>query len=123
MIVGNFGENEESIDETIDLISRIKPRSSIGAALLMLLPGTDVYKEAVEKGFITDDYWLESDEMAYNLMEHSLDELKTLRKRLMWGIAKSKKGIRPKVTYLLKSIFYEYPVLSIFRSLVPKQLR
>jgi len=123
LIVGNMGEDEESIDETIELISRIQPRSSIGAALLMLLPGTDVYKEAVEKGFIKEDFWLDSDAIAYNLMEHSLPELKKLRKRLMWGIAKSKKGIKPKITYLLKSVFYEFPILAIFRSFVPKKLR
>ena len=123
LMVGSPGESEATIDETIDLIERIKPRSSIGANILWLLPGTAVYENAVRNGHISEDYWLESDNVPYNLQEHSLDKLKKLRSRLMLGIARKKGGLGPLATYCLKEMYYRYPFLSIFRSLVPGRLR
>jgi len=123
LMVGCPGEDESTIDETIDLIGRIKPRSSIGANILWLLPGTAFYEDAVKNGYISKDYWLESSEVPYNLQEHSLEELKALRRRLMFGIARKKGGLSPLVTYYLKIMYYKYPFLSIFRSLVPRKLR
>jgi len=123
LMVGSPGEDESTIDETIELIGHIKPRSSIGANILWLLPGTTVYEDAVKNGHISEDYWLESDDVPYNLQEHSFEELKKFRKRLMRGIAKKKGGFKPLCTFYLKQLYYNYPFLSIFRSLVPKQFR
>lgn len=123
LMVGNPGENEATIDETIDLVAKINPQSSIGASLLWLLPGTEVYEKAVQAGFISEKYWLEHDDVPYNTQEHSLPELEWLRNRLMAGIAKSRPGIGPRLTYLLKRIYYKYPFLSVLRGLVPKSLR
>jgi hypothetical protein len=120
-MVGNPGENEATIDETIDLIGRIKPRANLGANLLWLLPGTAVYDEAVKIGYFTEDYWLESDDIPYNLQEHSLDELEALRKRLMFGIARKEGGINPLIAYFLKQVYYRYPFLSLFRSWMPRR--
>jgi anaerobic magnesium-protoporphyrin IX monomethyl ester cyclase len=123
LMVGNKGENENTIDETIDLIKKINPRSSIGANLLWLLPGTEVYRNAVKNNHISDDYWLENDNVPYNTQEYSLKDLNKLRNRLMSGIAKSRAGIRPRITYFLKRLYYKYPYLSIFRSFVPQSLK
>lgn len=123
LMIGCPGEDESTIDETIELIGDIKPRSSIGANILWLLPGTAVYEDAVNKGYINEDYWLESDDIPYNLQEHSLEKLKELRKRLMLGIARKKGGFRPLVIYYLKRLYYNYPFLSVFRSLVPRKFR
>lgn len=120
LMVGCPGEDESTIDETIELIGRIKPRSSIGANILWLLPGTAVYEDAVKNGYISEDYWLESNDVPYNLQEHSQEKLEALRRRLMLGIARRKGGLRPRVTYYLKILYYNYPFLSIFRSLVPR---
>lgn len=123
LMVGCPGEDESTIDETIELIGRIKPRSSIGANILWLLPGTAIYEDAVKKGCISEDYWLESNEVPYNLQEHSLEKLEALRRRLMFGIARKKEGLMPLLTYYLKRVYYKYPFLSVFRSFVPKQFR
>ena len=123
LMVGCPGEDESTIDETIDLIACIKPRSSIGASILWLLPGTAIYEAAVRNGHISEDFWLKSDEVPFNLQEHSLKKLEALRRRLMLGIAKKKGGLSPRVAYYLKSIYYKYPSLSVFRSLVPRQFR
>lgn len=123
LMVGSPGENESTIDETIDLIGRIRPRSSIGATILWLLPGTSVYEDAVRNGYIGDDYWLEHDDVPYNQQEHSLDKLKALRNRLMLGIARQKGDSGSFATYCLKRLYYNYPFLSVFRSLLPRKFR
>lgn len=123
LMVGNKGETRDTIDETIELIGTIRPHSSIGASILWLLPGTDVFCKAKESGFIDDNYWLMSNDVPYNLQEYSYRELFELRQRLMHGIAKKKGGIAPMVNFYLKSIYYRYPFLSRLRSLVPDWLR
>jgi anaerobic magnesium-protoporphyrin IX monomethyl ester cyclase len=123
LMVGNKGETLGTIDETIEMTGIINPHSSIGATMLWLLPGTRVFDEARENGFIDDGYWLRSDDVPYNLQEYSYRELFGLRQRLMRGIAKQKSGITPMVSFYLKSVFYRYPVLSFMRSLIPDRLR
>ncbi len=123
LMVGNKGETTDTIDATIQLAGTIMPHSSIGATILWLLPGTRVFREARESGFIDDEYWLKSDDVPYNLQEYSYQELFLLRKRLMLGIARQKGGIIPMISYYLKSIYYQYPFLSILRSFIPNSLR
>jgi radical SAM superfamily enzyme YgiQ (UPF0313 family) len=123
LMVGCPGEDESTIDETIEVIGRIKPRSSIGANILWLLPGTAVYDDAIKNGHISEDYWLKFDDVPYNLQEHSMEKLEELRRRLMLGIARKKGGLRPLAIYYFKRLYYNYPILSIFRSLVPRQFR
>lgn len=118
LMVGNAGENEETIDQTIETIGNIKPDASIGAGLVWFLPGTSAYDEAVKNGYINDDVWLKSDRTIYNLQEHSYKELCKLRWRLMSGIARKKGGIAPRIICYVKNIFYNYPFLSFLRSLV-----
>jgi len=123
LIVGCPGEDESTVDETIELMDTIKPRSSIGATILWLLPGTKVYKEAVEKGIINDSYWLDSDDVPYNKMEHSIKKLKKLRRRLLKSMARKRGGIKVRITYYLKEIYYEYPFLSRFRLFFRRRFR
>lgn len=123
LMVGNKGEALATINATIDMVGVIKPYLSTGASLLWLLPGTKSYSEARAKGFISDDYWLTSDDVPHNLQEHSYKELCKLRQILMKGIAKKKGGFVPMLSYYLKSTFYRFPVLSVFRALIPSWLR
>ena len=122
LMVGCPGEDEVTIDETIELVGRIKPLS-LGANILWLLPGTALYEDAVKNEFISENYWLKSDEIPYNLQEYSLKPLEKLRTRLMIGIARAKGGNHSRINCLLKVLYYKYPILSIFRSLVPRQFR
>jgi len=123
LMVGNIGEDESTINETIEMIGKIKPWSSIGATILWLLPGTKEYDDALKSGHITDDFWLNSNDVPYNLQEYSYKELFNLRKRLMLGIAKKKGGISPIISYYLKNIYYTLPSLSVLRSLIPDRFR
>jgi anaerobic magnesium-protoporphyrin IX monomethyl ester cyclase len=123
LMVGNRGETNETIDETIEMAGIIKPHSSIGATLLWLLPGTQVFTQAREKGFINDDYWLNCDDVPYNLQEHSYQQLFNLRQRLMRGLTRQKGKAMPRLSFWLKSIYYRFPFLSRLRSFVPDWLR
>jgi len=123
IMVGNSGEDEGTIDETIDLIGRIRPYSSVGASILWLLPGTTVYDEAVKNGHIRESYWRDFDDVPFNTQEREYKELIRLRQRLMLGIARKKEGLMPLVNYYLKTVYYRYPFLSPLRALVPDVFR
>jgi radical SAM superfamily enzyme YgiQ (UPF0313 family) len=119
LMVGNPGEDESTIDQTVDMINTIKPWSSIGSSILWLLPGTTVYADAVASGYISDDYWLTHDDVPYNLQEYSYRQLYQLRQRLMHGIASGKGSIKALINYHIKSLYYRFPKLNIFRHLIP----
>jgi anaerobic magnesium-protoporphyrin IX monomethyl ester cyclase len=123
LMVGNPGEDESTIDETIEMMGVIKPWSSIGATILWLLPGTTIYADAIRNGYIKDDYWLENGDIPYNLQEYSYRELYLLRKRLMYGIAKGKSTKTALINYYLKSAYYCFPGLGFFRHLIPKAFK
>ncbi len=123
LMVGSPGEDVATIDQTVQLINRIKPALSTGANLLWLLPGTKIYEDALASKHISEDFWLDSDEVPFNQQEHSLEELESLRKRLMLGIVRAKGKTSLRVAYNLKRIYYKYPWLAIFRSWVPKRFR
>jgi radical SAM superfamily enzyme YgiQ (UPF0313 family) len=55
-IVGLPGENSKSVNESIKLAKKLKMVSE--PAILIIYPGTEVYRLAKEKGQLTDDYWL-----------------------------------------------------------------
>lgn len=119
LMVGNTGETCETIDETIDLVGRINPKSSIGAQIVWLLPGTKDYQKAVANNYLTDEYWLNTGGVPYNLQEHSLKELSRLRERLMRGIAKKKGGLIPLLAFYMKKFYYRFPKLAVLRSYIP----
>jgi len=56
-IYGCPGESQESIDQTIELIRRIRPLSVI-FYILDLFPGTQLYEDFKQRTGATDDIWL-----------------------------------------------------------------
>jgi len=56
-IYGSPGESWETIQETIDLMGKIKPLSVI-FYLLDVFPGTDLYEQLKARSNVTDDIWL-----------------------------------------------------------------
>ena len=56
-IYGSFGENQDTIQETIDLIKKIKPLSII-FYILDIFPGTALYADFIKRTGLTDDIWL-----------------------------------------------------------------
>lgn len=74
LIVGNKGETDETIGETIRCIQEIKP-FGVDPSILTIFPGTKLYKEAVRDGFLSDDYWLTQGPTPYDTRVHSMETL------------------------------------------------
>lgn len=56
-MVGNPGENEKTIEETIDFLNLIQSDVwSINIA--KIYPGSDFHREAIEKGWDANAFWL-----------------------------------------------------------------
>lgn len=54
-IVGNETETAEELTQTVDLLLK-EDIFSVGASLLLIYPGTEVYRRALEQGRIADEY-------------------------------------------------------------------
>ncbi|WP_300459166.1 radical SAM protein [Desulfobacula sp.] len=55
-IYGSPGETHATIQASLDLMADIKPLSAI-FYLLVIFPGTHLYRSAVQKGLVNDDFW------------------------------------------------------------------
>jgi anaerobic magnesium-protoporphyrin IX monomethyl ester cyclase len=75
LMIGNPGDNLESIRETIFNLGRIKP-DIIYTNLTQVYPGTPLYFLAKEQGFMDDNYWLDETKASpIYLVENSLEDL------------------------------------------------
>lgn len=106
LMVGNPGEDESTIDETIALMKEIRPYDTWGASITMIEPGTRLYNLAIQKGVITDRFFHESDSTPYYTGERTLEELQRLRLRLVRGLVWNNLSPRTLVIYLVRKIFY-----------------
>lgn len=78
LMVGFPGENEETVNETIELskkLNRIIPMNFFYATPLWVYPGTEVYGIMKEAGKINDDFWLSDNPCPLYTVEHSEAEL------------------------------------------------
>ncbi len=58
LIVGSPGEDDSTIDETIEVIEKARPLA-VEVYLMQLTPGTAIYESAKKNGFVDDNIWLE----------------------------------------------------------------
>jgi radical SAM superfamily enzyme YgiQ (UPF0313 family) len=117
LMVGNPGEDEQTIDETILLMREIKPYYCDTGGILWILPDTEIYETAKQQGVIDDEFWLHNEEVIYYNGEHTIKELKILRNRLMKGMARNRGTFKAMVEYLARRAFYRYVYLQKFRRL------
>ena len=83
-IYGSPQENEQTIKESIDLILEIKPLSVI-FYILVVFPGTALYRDLCLKGILTDDVWKEKiEDIPWFELDPNLDfnMVKTFGKKL-----------------------------------------
>lgn len=74
LMVGNPGESNETINQTLKLLKKIKPPST-GASITMVFPDTELFEIAKQKGLLTDEYWLKDTSVPFYTAEHSLATL------------------------------------------------
>ena len=115
LMVGNPGEDEITIDETIKLMRKINPYDSGGCQVLWILPETEIYEMAKSKGLISDEYWERNDSMVYYTGDYSVEELKLLRDKMIRGLAKNKGWVKGYREYLVRMAYYKYPILQRMR--------
>lgn len=75
LMVGNPGENGQTIEETCRLIKEVKP-DIISPMETMIFPGTELYDLAKEQGLLDDSYWLTDKPQPYYTIENSLEKLR-----------------------------------------------
>jgi anaerobic magnesium-protoporphyrin IX monomethyl ester cyclase len=117
LMVGNPGETMETIDQTVALMKRIRPYNSRTAGILWVLPDTPIYERAKSQGFLTDESWLQSDEMFHFVAENSMAQLEAMKDRLMLGMARNEGTLKAGVEYWARKAFYRWSVLQKFRKL------
>ncbi len=94
MMVGNPGEDEETIRETCELFDAVGYYDVESISVLQLFPNTPFYYMAREKGLISDEFWVKEDApIPYYLGEH---DLRTLQKYTLQIImhCQRRKGIK-----------------------------
>ena len=75
LMVGLPGETKETINETIKLLKQTRNAEFRIPSIFQLFPGNQIYQEAVEKGFIDDNYWLTSKPAPFYTYEHPKKQL------------------------------------------------
>lgn len=85
IMIGLPGENQETINETIRGLKKIKP-DYIGKFITMVYPGTKLYELMKLKGGITDEYWLSGTPAPFYTAENDLATLRkwSLQVQLAW---------------------------------------
>jgi len=72
-IYGSPEETDQTLQDSIDLLNKIKPLSAI-FYLLVIFPGTHLYQSAVDKGLLSDDIWYQKiEDLPWFEMDAQLD--------------------------------------------------
>jgi radical SAM superfamily enzyme YgiQ (UPF0313 family) len=83
LMVGNVGETNETIEETIKLLDVIRPEG-VGVNLTTVYPATGLYELAKKQGFINDDDWLNPKFLApIYTVENSMEQLMKWKQKIM----------------------------------------
>ncbi len=82
LIVGFPGENEKTVQETINALKVIKP-DNIACALILIYPNTPLYDLAKSQGLIDDSYWLKDKDPPVYIGEHSVAKLRYYQYRII----------------------------------------
>lgn len=111
LMVGNPGENEKTINETIQLMKEIKPYYTNTGSILWILPNTKLYERSKKLGIIDDNYWLKNNNTSYYTGEHNLAKLRALKHQLTLGLAKSRGSFRAYATCFFRQFYDRFPLL------------
>jgi len=111
LMVGNPGETDVTIRETIQLMEQIKPYYTNTGGILWILPNTEIYEMSKKLGIIDDSYWQKNIETPFFTGERSLTELKALRNQLTLGLAKNKGSLKGYAMYLFRKCYDNSPLI------------
>ncbi len=83
MISGNVGENKDTITETVQFLRKTQPDVVGCAGALWIFPGTKLYHDCKDRGFIDDSFWLGDEPYKIYTLEWSLEQLKIMHQMIM----------------------------------------
>lgn len=109
IILGFPGENDSTVEETINLIKKVikiskKPLILTAARMLEIYPGTRLYELAKKRKMIEDDYWLTNPETPL-FKEQSASWIKNKRNKILF-INWTSAGIISTLAFLIKKKAY-----------------
>jgi radical SAM superfamily enzyme YgiQ (UPF0313 family) len=70
-MVGNPGESNNTINDTVKFLNNIPMTDLPSASILYVLPGTLIYEDLKNKGYIKDEDWSKSDTVPSYTIENS----------------------------------------------------
>jgi len=83
LMVGNIGENHQTINDTIKFLDKAKP-AGVGMNLTTVYPATGLYRVAKNQGFIKDEDWLNPNFLApVYTVENSIEQLIEWKQKVM----------------------------------------
>lgn len=65
LILGWPGENDETVEDTCQMIRDLQPNSWSKLPGLMIVPGTPIYNQLKKRNYIDDNFWLENKPCPY----------------------------------------------------------
>jgi anaerobic magnesium-protoporphyrin IX monomethyl ester cyclase len=103
LIVGNPGENDQSIEDNIKLIRYVKPEI-FAVSMMTLLPDTPLYKKSLQEGLCSDDFWLTEKARLRYTGAISYKQMLKYQRKLYFAYIRSKgfKGLWFTIKYALK---------------------
>ncbi len=75
IMVGNAGETEATIRETIEFLNSLSLTDPLSSSILYVLPGTLLYEKLKKEGHIQDESWANYDTIPYYTLENSFLKL------------------------------------------------
>lgn len=102
LIVGYPGESDETIDETIKTMDKLK-LDGIGVGLVTVFPATPLYELARRQGFVEDDYWLTEKACPIYTVENDIETLKKWQNKIQFNYYFKKKMFRAIIFNFLES--------------------
>jgi radical SAM superfamily enzyme YgiQ (UPF0313 family) len=88
-IVGNFGETDQTIRETIDFIKEVKS-DIISVGYNIVYPGTALYETAKSRGWIDDSCWDSYNFAPHFTYQHSYKKLTSYKNKILFAHFSSK---------------------------------
>ena len=90
LICGFPGEDDNTIQETIELVQKtqkIKYNWIAGIGKLWVYPGTEVYDEMKKSSHIDDSFWLSEKSVPYYTVDHSIEKLIEFENEIMDSVS------------------------------------
>ena len=83
VMVGNEGETEETIKETINFLNTLPMTDAPSTSILYILPGTPIYEDLIKRGKIKHEDWARFDTIPYYTIENSRSTLMRWQRQII----------------------------------------